>query len=138
MRKAAICFIFALLCPVLSVGQQWQVVRHVELFNQTQAVPLTTLLTPTELSIYRIDFYFSAGPETGPGLARWDANLSGTELSGLPLNTTASVHCGTSSWYSAPPVTISLKPQVPLTYQVQLLGLQGCQYNLAIIVEQLR
>ncbi len=138
MRNATLCFLLLLLCPVFSFGQQWQVVQHVELFNQTQAIPVTTLLTPTDPSIYRISFYFSAGPETRPGFTVWEANLNGTELSGTSLNTQANVHCGNpSSFSSTSPVAISLKPRVPLTYQVQLAGLQPCQYNLTIIVEQL-
>ena len=142
MRNATLCFLLTL-CSAVAFGQQepqWTVIKHVTLMQQNLDIFLTTLLTPTEPGFYRISSYLSGGVASDPGNeAVWTATLAGTDIAGaqfkpVPLQ----IACNQASWLSAPPITISLKPQVPLTYQVIAGGgSRPCQYNLAITVEQL-
>ncbi len=140
MRYATIFFVM-MLCSTIAFGQgqpQWTVIQHVELSQQGHSIPQTTILVPTEPGIYRISVYFSVGGGTGSGA--WLEVLDGTDITGAPLEGygTLELPCAAASWFSAPPFTVSLKPQEPLTYQVKAsTGAAGCQYNLAIIVEQL-
>lgn len=141
MRNATLCFLL-LLCSVLAFGQepQWTVVKHVVLMRQDLNIFQTTLLTPTEPALYRISLYLSGGVGSGPRTnAVWTATLAGTDITGARFEPTPlQILCNQASWLSAPSITISLLPQVPLTYQV-INGGGGltCQYNLAITVEQL-
>jgi hypothetical protein len=138
MRTAMICFV-VMLCTVVAFGQgqpQWTVIQHVNLSQQSQPIPLTTLLTPTEPGIYRLTVYFSGG--TGTGVGYWTEFLTGTDITGAPLGANLNVLCREINWQWTPPMTISLKPQVPLTYSVvSPNGAPTCRYNLAITVEQL-
>jgi hypothetical protein len=141
MRKAAIFFL-VLLCSAISYGQepQWTVVKHVFLTQQTANIFHTTLLTPTEPSLYRISAYLSGGVGGSPRTnAVWTATLAGSDITGAAFKPAPlQVPCNQTVWLSAPSIIISLEPQVPLTYQV-IDGGGGltCQYNLAITVEQL-
>ena len=140
MRKAAVCFAMMLYSTV-AFGQeqpQWMVIQHLNLSQQSQPIPQATLLVPTEPGLYRISVYMSVGGGTGSGA--WLEILSGTDITGASLegNGTLVLPCKEASWFSAPPFTVSLKPQEPLTYQVKAsTGAPGCQYNLAITIEEL-
>src|SRR5579864_9130694 len=96
---------------------QWTVIRHVVLYQQSAPISQTTLLTPTQPGIYRFTVYFSGGSGTGGG--RWLESLSGSDITGLSLGGLGSlgVLCGELLWQWTPPVVVSLKPEVPLTYQ---------------------
>ena len=76
------------LCSVLAFGQGeplWTVVKHVLLFNQNQAIPLTTLLTPTEPGIYRLNLYFQGGGGTSK-FGNFIERLFATDITGYSLN----------------------------------------------------
>jgi hypothetical protein len=139
VRKVTIWFVM-MLCSALAFGQepQWMVVRHVVLFNQTEAIPPTTLLTPTEPGEYRLSLYFS-GVGTTPGANQEGiADITGIDIAGAFLQTYVVIPCGFQPSYSSlPATTISLKPEVPLTYDVRFANRSGCLYNLVITVEQL-
>jgi hypothetical protein len=140
MYKAALGLLVTF-CSAIAFGQtaapQWRVIRHVVLYQQTEPIPQTTLLTPTESGIYRVTVYLSGGGGTGTG--RWLESLSGSDITGLPFSPgNLNVLCGELLVQGTPPVVVSLKPQVPLTYQVEGSGAPTCQYNLAITLEQLR
>ena len=140
MRNAMICAVL-MLCSILALGQgqpQWTVVQHVTLSQQLQPIPQTTLLTPTEPGIYRITVYFSGGNETGS--SGWSEVLNGTDITGAPLGGVGDLNipCRGANWSFTFPITISLEPNVPLTYQVRAYSqVPSCHYNLAITVEQL-
>ena len=141
MRKATLCFLL-LLCSAAAFGQepQWTVVKHVSLMHQDLNILLTTILIPTEPGLYRISFYLSGGVTDDARIdAVWTATLAGSDVTSAPLGPLRlQVPCNQASWVSAPSITVSLKPQVPLTYQVIANGNpRGCQYNLGITVEQL-
>jgi len=139
MSKATLCFVM-ILCSVIAFAQQqpqWTVIQHVALSQQSQPIPQTTLFTPTSPGIYRLTVYFSGGTGTGTGI--WVESLNGTDITGLPLGGSGNlaIFCREANWQWTPPVVISLKPQVPLTYQVSDISASGCQYNLVITVEEL-
>ena len=141
MRKAS-SFLLLLLCSAVAFGQepQWTVIKNVDVVQQEHNIFLTTLLTPTEPGLYRISFYLSGGVVSNPRSdAFWTATLAGTDITGARFEPAPlQIPCNQASWLSAPSITIALKPQVPLTYQVIAGGgASTCQYNLAIIVEQL-
>jgi hypothetical protein len=148
MRKATICFLL-LLCSVIAFGQQpqWTTVASVVLFSQNQNVPKTTIFTPTEPGVYRLNVYFSGGTHGAATNGAFEASVSGFDITGRPLSDdngwgglgTLNVHCGGFlQWGFLPQLTVSLEPNVPLVYQVlsQSASLD-CVYNLAITVEQL-
>ena len=138
MRKTTACFLI-MLCSAIAFGQQqpqWTVVQSVVLFSQSQAIPQTTLLTPTEPGLYRLTVYFSGGGGASPQGA-FDLVVVGTDISGVPSRTELGGPCAFSRFISLSPI-VSLKPSVPLTFEVDNLGTSpGCVYNLAITVEQL-
>lgn len=147
MRKATLCFLL-MLCSVIAFGQQpqWTTVASVALFSQNQNVPKTTIFTPTEPSVYRLNVYFSGGTHGAATNGAFEVSVSGFDITGLPLSDyngwgelgTLNVHCNALHWGFLPPITVSLEPNVPLVYQVlsQISSL-NCDYNLAITVEQL-
>jgi hypothetical protein len=139
MRSATICFLL-LLCSVLAFGQQpqWAVVANVVLFSQVQAIPQTTIFTPTEPGIYRLTLYFSGGGgREGYREEVFEADLNGVDISGEAISYSPQVRCGTPIINSVSPI-VSLKPQQPLTYDVTAFVYNAaCQYNLAITVERL-
>ena len=92
---------------------------------------------PATPGIYRLTVYFSGG--TGTGTGYWSESLTGTDISGATLSGSGNlnVFCNEVNWQWTPPITISLKPEVPLTYQVQDIAASNCQYNVVIVVEQL-
>ena len=136
MRKLLVGFI--VLCATLAFGQQWQVVKSVNLIQQSQAIPLTTLLTPSAPGSYRIGFYFSeGGGQSATAPAFYEATLTGQDITGLPDVIDTPLSCKVPVWESASQI-ISLKAGVPLTYVVNASGTPGqCTYNLTITVEQL-
>ena len=138
MRKAIFGFLL-LLCSVLAFGQepQWTVIKHVTLMQQNQPTS-GFLLTPTEPGIYRLTLYFSGGDRKGSG--GFEEMVNGTDVTGRPLSqwTTYGLDCSELYWQPIPPVTISLLPNAPLTYQVYSNSSSpSCTYTLAITVEQL-
>ena len=144
MRNATI-YSLLLFCSGLAFGQQpqWTTVASVVLFNQSQAdrYKKTTLLTPTEPGIYRLNVYFSGGGGTNNPNGEWGfyTELNGFDITGQPLNFSQSVQCGFGmSAFWMPQVVVSLKPQHPLTYDFGGMSpTPGCIYNVAITVEQL-
>jgi hypothetical protein len=65
--------------------------------------------------------------------------MQGTDISGAEVNGGALIYCESPGAYWLPPIMVSLKPQIPLGYSVigRKSPTAGCQYNLAITVEQL-
>ncbi len=104
--------------------------------QQTQSIN-GTLLVPTDPGIYRLNLYFSIGGG-GNGLQSYFlTQLHGTDITG---GSGEGLYCSDSAEvYWMPPIMVSLKPQEPLTYRVAAskVPTAGCQYNLAITVEQL-
>jgi hypothetical protein len=141
MRRATLCLLL-ILCSVIVFAQQpqWRTVASVALFNQTQAIPSTTLLTPSEPGIYRLNIYFSGGGGTAK-FGTFTERLAATDITGYKLGDSGNftVFCGMNrAWQWLPPVTISLKPNTPLNYEVDSYAVSpDCVYNVAITVEQL-
>ena len=139
MRNAKV-FCVLLLGSVISFGQQqpqWTVVEHVELMQQSQTIPLTTLLTPAESGVYRLTAYFSS--VGGTAATTWSESLSATDVTGGLVNGNLNLNCRTGHyWSSTPPITAVLKANAPVTYQVSNNGAATCQYNLVIVVEELQ
>lgn len=140
MRKAtSICFLLLALCSV-TFGQspQWTVVQNVVLYGQSQAISPTTLLTPSDPGMYRITMYFSTVSGISP-IGTFNALYSGTDVSGVEIGDGSGAVCGKQGFHSSVPLTVSLKPNAPLTYQVRadIPPSSSCVYNLAITVEQL-
>lgn len=140
MGKATICLMVTM-CSVIAFAQeepQWKVVQHVTLFQQSELIYWTTLLTPTEPGVYRLTVYFSGGG--GGAKGQFVASIHGFDITGIPLGLDGiAILCSGKTWYQTAPITVSLKPQIPLMYEVlgSNNGTAGCQYNLAITVEQL-
>lgn len=139
MREATICFVM-MLCSVVAFGQQqpqWKVVQSVALFNQTNPIPPTTLLTPTEPGAYRVSLYFSGVPKTA-AYSNPVVQILGSDITGASIpNWLLQLSCNVPNWLSIPATTISLKPQVPLIYELDTGNSSSCLYNLIISVEQL-
>lgn len=135
MRKLLICLLFLPLC---AFGQQWTVIQSVSVFNQTQAIPQTTLLTPSDAGVYRLTYYLSGGGGASPS-GYYNLILSGNDISGGYFNPNIVATCGIEKFSSAAPI-ISLMPNEPLTYKVDAAGSlpSGCNYNLTITVEKLQ
>jgi hypothetical protein len=140
MRKVTICFLL-MLCSVLAFGQQrWAIVGSVALFNQSQGILRTTIFTPTELGIYRLNFYFSVlgGNEKEYGNFYEDVYI--TDISGQEWDPSPYGACSGGYYRPVDPITISLKPNVPVEFATHYEGVprnSPCVYNLAITVEEL-
>lgn len=84
LRNATTCFLL-LLCSAMAFGQdqpQWKVVASVVLFNQRQALPPTTILTPIGEGIYRLTLYFSGG---GAGSGSLTEIIGGFDITGAQI-----------------------------------------------------
>jgi hypothetical protein len=144
MRKATIYFLLVL-CSATAFGQQqpqWKVVASVVLFNSDQTIPYgTTLYTPTEPGIYRVSVYLSTtGSSNRQSRDSYVLEVLGYDISGFQtIDVETGVVCSTPTFYSMPPLVLSLKPDVPLAYNLYayLQSASYCYYNLIISVEQL-
>lgn len=139
MRKASVCFLLVL-CSTVAFAQQqpqWTVVSHLTLLQQNEMF-VTTLVTPTEPSLFRITVHFSGGQKGGRG--GFDLVLLGTDILGQQVGGQWHVSCN-GNGDSSVVIPTMLKPQAPLQLQVSDgngdYSLPTCQYNLAIAVEQL-
>ena len=137
MRKVLVAG-FIVLSATLALGQQWQIIKSVNLTQQSQSIPLTTLLTPSAPGSYRIGFYFSeSGGQSPTAPNYYEATLTGQDITGQPDVIDTPLSCKAPIWESAQQI-ISLKAGVPLTYAVNASGSPSqCTYNLTITVEQL-
>ena len=138
MRKAIPCLL--LLCSVIAFGQepQWTVIKHVTVMQQTQSVA-GALLTPTEPGIYRLNLYFSGSGGGKGDQSYFIAHIHAIDTTGVPVDGGQTLYCNAAAAYWMPPIMVSLKPQQALSYYViaSPISTAGCQYNLAITVEQL-
>ena len=141
MKKLAI-YILLLLCASLAVAQQWQTVpgANVTLYGQNQSVPLTTLLTPTEPGIYRLVTYLSVTGANSivPGFFHSAVYVQDAGNSaGYIYQFTETCAVGGSG--SSPVSILSLKPGVPVTYEINGQSVpQGCNYIFAVTIEQFK
>src|SRR5215813_13852695 len=98
MRSMTICLLVTL-CSMIAVGQdepQWKVIKHVTLTQQSDPIPSTVLVTPTEPGVYRLSMYLSTGSRTAQGQVF--ATLYGYDITGGPLTSQLDVYCRGQNW----------------------------------------
>jgi hypothetical protein len=140
--KTALCSLL-LLCSSLSLGQtvpQWKVVKTVLLNNQTAAIPLTTLFTPTENSVYRLSAYMSAR-NLKPGLFDgWTFTFLATDFVNKNTSGNFVQVVGGPPYQSLGAWVFTPLKGTPVTYQVAEIGTPppDAEYALAFTIEQLK
>lgn len=140
--KTAFCSLL-LLCSCLSFGQtvpQWKVVKAVLLNNQTAAIPLTTLFTPTDNNVYRLSAYMSAR-NLNPGLFDgWSFTLMATDLVNQQVSLNEVQVVGGPPYQSLGAWVFTPLKGTPITYHVVINGTPppDAEYALAFTIEQLK
>ena len=137
MKKVAICLL--LLCATVAVAQQWQSVANVVVFQQNQAIPQTTLLTPTTPGLYRVTVYFSTNAMGGNSPGYFNESVTMQDISGQLDNFNIPVACTGNPRFEYTTIPIGLAPNVPVTFALSASGTPGpCVYSMSIIVEQFK
>jgi hypothetical protein len=138
MRSLAICFIVILGSRVTALAQapahEWKVVEVVQLTKQTEATPTTTIFTPTEVGLYRVNILMACGGSKGHG----GANEPSWQLAfyyGANSNH-FEVGCVGGSNGGSAPYLISPSAGTPVTYSVTGVLSPPFSYDIDIIVEQ--
>jgi hypothetical protein len=138
MRKAAICAIVIFGSWVAPLAQapvhEWKVVQVVQLTKETSEIPTTTIFTPTEVGLYRVNILMACGGAKGHG----GANSPSWQLAfyyGANSNH-FEVGCGGGSNGGSVPYLISPSAGTPATYAVAGVLSPPFSYDVDIIIEQ--
>jgi hypothetical protein len=136
MRKTAI--VALVMCSLFAFGQkqpQWRVVQSVILTHQTAAIPQTTVFTPRDEGLYRLNAYISAR-ELGNG-TEWVFGFLWTDLVGQnPMTASISAVRGGAGTIT---LIFSARRNTPVSFQVQDEGTPpNSHYTLAFTIEQLK
>jgi hypothetical protein len=139
MRRTLPAFLLVLVCCCVSVGQnapQWKVIKHISVKSDAP-IQLTTILTPTETSLYRITAYLTnnARPE---GFA-WQVNFNWQDTTGIPgaFSVATPVNGDSNINPSSGTVMFPAAAGTPVSYQV--LQISGSSiFYLTFVVEQLQ
>jgi hypothetical protein len=136
MRRLGLCsfLLFASLTTFAQTKEQssesvpqWKVVKAISFVNQTQAVPLTALLTPQSDGVYQTEIYISSASESD-----WSLTLSWTDLANDPMTLIEGLGAGLPNlqthWIFSP------LPGTPITYEIS--GGTG-SYNYTVVIEKL-
>lgn len=145
----ALCAVILLL-PMFALAQEAktkpapfnspQVVAKGKVLNQTAAIPVTTIFTPTQTGLYRFSAY-STGPVNTTASGYWNINLNWTDDFG-PQNDeellqNAGGGYGSVGWPSGSVGTFEAVAGQPVTYSVTLSGSGGGSYSLYYTIERL-
>jgi hypothetical protein len=135
MRKMTLALL-AVVCVWAATSWQsqprWRTVQSIVLTHQTQPIPQTTIFTPTERGLYRLNTYMTAGGRNIQ--ASWQMNFDWNDIDGSPFS------YGISSYDSPSELVYIFSPQpnTPVSYMVtQVPGYSG-GYDLVITIEQLQ
>jgi hypothetical protein len=114
------------------------VIATVSLTDQSQAIPVTTIFTPTTDGAFRITVYISTSPGTNKR-ATWTIYLGWTDLHGA--KETPFISAGQNGDSSGNIMVQAVGGQ-PLLYQVKPMGggggVGGMTYDILVAVEQIQ
>ena len=122
-----------------------QIIRRVELTNQTAPIPTTTLFTPSHNGLYRISMYLTgtSGDAGWAGYLTWsdDAGFEDTSVRGVIATSGGPPPQAWGTSYGETPGSVSIIEAVagqPVSYNVIIQNADTSgTYSLYIIVERL-
>jgi hypothetical protein len=139
MRRSVFCSFLLFVCLTAFAQQkakvnesvpQWKVVKVISLVDQTEAVPLTTLLTPKSNGVYQTELYISSASEND-----WSLTLSWVDLGNDPMSLTEDISGFAGGSNEQNHWVFSPLPGTPITYQIS--GSGSTPYNYTVVIEKL-
>lgn len=140
MRNTAICLIVILGLGVAAFSQtpppQWKVVQAIHLIEQTSTIPATTLFTPTEAGLYRVNVTATCGGASHTSGPSWSVvvNWATTKTSGGQ----SFVNCLEGNGYGTNAQVFSPEVGLPVTYSVVDTHSPTFGYEFYIVIEKLQ